>query len=190
MKYPCTFRKYGCKEKFSPGQIASHHASCRFSPQVCPLEKLRKVKCDWTGSVGEIKKHLKDEHKEQCLEYTGRHSLVLCGVKPTCGYFRVIFAHNEIFYRHFQIRNGALYATLQYIGPSENAAKFRYKVIFVNKANTECITFSQAARGISENLEDIFNSGNCVKLHYDIASRFVNDNEDLYIGMEIFKMGH
>ncbi|PSN42263.1 hypothetical protein C0J52_20427 [Blattella germanica] len=125
MKYPCTFRKYGCKEKFSPGQIASHHASCRFSPQVCPLEKLRKVKCDWTGSVGEIKKHLKDEHKEQCLEYTGRHSLVLCGVKPTCGYFRVIFAHNEIFYRHFQIRNGALYATLQYIGPSENAAKFR-----------------------------------------------------------------
>ena len=170
--------------------MAEHQAACRHSPQICPLEKLRKVKCEWTGSASEVKKHLKEEHKEQCLEYSGRHSLVLCGIKPSCGYFRVIFAHNEIFYRHFQIRDGALFATLQYIGPVENASKFRFKVIFVNKSNTECITFSQVTRSISENLDDIFSSGNCVKVHYDIATRFANENNDLFIAMEIFKVSH
>ncbi|XP_069680184.1 E3 ubiquitin-protein ligase Siah1-like [Periplaneta americana] len=188
MKYPCTYRKFGCKETFPPGLITQHQTRCRYSPQRCPLDRLRKLKCTWTGNASEVKKHLKDTHKDQCLEYNGRHSLVLSGIKASCGYFRLLFAYNEIFYRHFQIKDGVMYATLQYIGPIENASKFRYKVIFVNKKNTESIIVTHAARSISENLEDIFNSGNCLKLHYDVVNRFTNENSDLTIGMEIFKI--
>ena len=42
-------------------------------------------------------------------------------------YYKHVFAYNEVFYRTFLQKDNILYAVLQYIGPTENAPKYKYK---------------------------------------------------------------
>jgi len=66
--------------------------------------------------------------------------------------------------------NGMFYVVVQYIGPPENAAKYQYRVKLVNKENTEGVTKMHLTRSFDENLEDVFKSGNCWKLHFDVVN--------------------
>jgi len=188
MTYPCKYRKYGCWEAFPPELITKHQVECQYRPQTCPLDTLHKLRCTWTDNTSKIKEHLKETHKDQCLDFKGKQTLILSGIKASCGYFRFLFAYNEIFYRHFQIKDGVFYAVLQYIGPIEKASKFRYKVILVNKTNTESITVSHLARSVFESLDEVFSSGKCVKLHYDVVNHFTQENSDLKLAMEIIRV--
>jgi len=82
-----------------------------------------------------------------------------------------------------------LYAVLLYVGPSENAAKYKYKVEFVNADNTEGVTVMHLTRSFDENLDDIFKAGNCGKVHYDVVSRLRNKEGRLKFKTEIFRVG-
>jgi len=76
-----------------------------------------------------------------------------------------------------------------YVGPSENAAKYKYKVEFVNKDNTEGATIIHLTRSFDENLDDIFKAGNCGKVHYDVVSRLVTKEGGLKFKTTIFRVG-
>jgi len=82
------------------------------------------------------------------------------------------------------------YAVVQYIGPPENAAKYKYRVEFVNTDNTEGVTVTHLARSFGENLYDIFKAGNCVKLHYDVVSRLKTQKSYIKLKLEILKVGN
>jgi hypothetical protein len=100
-----------------------------------------------------------------------------------------VFALNEDFFLRFQKNNGTLYAVLLYIGPAENAAKYKYKVEFVNTDNTEGVTVMHLTRSFDENLDDIFKTGNCGKLHYDVVSRLTTKEGGWKFKIEIFRVG-
>ena len=53
------------------------------------------------------------------------------------------------------------YVVVQCAGPPENAAKYQYKVKFVNNDNTEGVSVTHLTIRFDENLDDIFQSGNC-----------------------------
>jgi hypothetical protein len=76
-----------------------------------------------------------------------------------------------------------------YIGPPENAAKYKYKFKFVNKDDTEGVTIMHVTRRFTENMNDIFRSGNCGKLHFDVVSRLRNEKGSLKYKMTIRKVG-
>ena len=86
-------------------------------------------------------------------------------------FFGFIFAHNEIFFPTFLENENIFNVVVRYIGPAKNAAKFKYKVEFVNTDNTEGVTVMHLTRSADENLRDIYRSGNCGKLHYDVVFR-------------------
>jgi hypothetical protein len=83
-----------------------------------------------------------------------------------------------------------IYVIVQYIGPPENAAKYKYKVEFVNKDETEGVAVMHLTRSSGENLDDIFKSGNCGKLAYDVVSRLKSEENYVKFKLEILKVGN
>jgi hypothetical protein len=43
-------------------------------------------------------------------------------------YYKFVSAYNEVFYCTILLKDNILYAILQYISPTENASKYKYKV--------------------------------------------------------------
>jgi E3 ubiquitin-protein ligase SIAH1 len=59
LHYPCSYRKFGCKETYTAHLIADHQAERPYSPYECPLEA-----CRWEGKHLELLEHVKDSHIE------------------------------------------------------------------------------------------------------------------------------
>jgi hypothetical protein len=130
-----------------------------------------------------------EQHRGECYEYVDGKFRVLRNIEPCMSLSRFVFALNEVFFLRFQANSDTLYAVLLYIGPAENAAKYKYKVKFVNKDYTEAVTVMRLTRSFDEQLDDIFRSGNCVKLHYDVVSRLETKERVLKYKTEIFRVG-
>jgi hypothetical protein len=169
--------------------IGEHHDSCRYSPQKCPVAKVANEECSWTGSYNDIKQHLEEEHLDQCYDYVEANLTAVIGFATAAANKRFVFAYNEVFFRSFPERDGTFYAVLLYVGPPENAAKYKYKFEFVNKDKTEGVTILHVTRSYTENFDDILRSGNCGKLHSDVVSRLRNEEGNLKYMMTIRKIG-
>jgi E3 ubiquitin-protein ligase SIAH1 len=189
VKYPCSYQKYGCEEVFVHDTVREHQHRCRYRQQTCPVYKLPNVKCGWIGRYDGIKKHLMEKHRGDCYEYVDGKYRVLKNIAAPMRLSQFVFALNEVFFLRFQANHDTLYAVLLYIGPAENAAKYKYKVEFVNTDNTEGVTVMHLTRSFDEKLDDIFQSGNCGKLHYGVVSRLANEMSKLRFKIEILKVG-
>jgi hypothetical protein len=155
---------------------------------VCPVAKLAFGKCSWTGSYRDMKEHLQENHLEKCCEYVEGDFKFLYKLTSCMKCFCFIFAYNEVFVSLFQEKDNIFYAVLLYVGLPENAAKYKYKVEFVNEDNTEGVTVMQLAGSSNENLDNIFKFGNCVKQHYDVVRRLETVEGDLKYKTEIFRV--
>ena len=125
------------------------------------------------------------------MEYygLGQGPIPIRGVTPDTKSCKFILANNVVFCSRSEIKNGVFYSVLQYIGPAENAAKHRYRVEIFNKERTEILAVTRVARSLGEDLSEIHNSGNCVKLYPDQYNRFSNEGSELAFSMEILTVG-
>jgi hypothetical protein len=133
-----------------------------------------------------------EKHRGECYEYVDGKFGVLENTVAPMSLSQFVFASNEVFFLRFQTTNDTLYAVLLYIGPPENAAKYKYKVEFVNKDDTEGVTVMHLTRSSDEKLDDIFKSGNCGKLHYDVVRRLRDEKSKLSklkFKIEILRVG-
>jgi len=80
------------------------------------------------------------------------------------------------------------YSVLQYIGPAADAAKYQYKLEFFNKKRSESLAVTRLARSLPEDLCEVHNLRNCVKLYPDQYNRFVNEVSELVFSMEIIRV--
>jgi hypothetical protein len=130
-----------------------------------------------------------EKHRGDCYEYVGGKYRVLKNIAVPMSLSQFVFALNEVFFLRFQANNDTLYAALQYIGPAENAAKYKYKVKFANKDNTEGVTVMHLTRSFGDKLDDVFKSGNCGKVHYDVVRRLRDESFKLKFKIEILRVG-
>jgi len=103
--------------------------------------------------------------------------------------FCFILAYNEIFVPVFQEKDNVFYAVVLYVGAAEKAAKYKYRVEFVNEDDTEGVTVMHLTRSSVENLFNIYTYGRCGKLHYDVVGRLANTMSRLKYKIEILKAG-
>jgi hypothetical protein len=130
-----------------------------------------------------------EKHLEMCVDY-GEVELRTLHEKGTSTWFnKFTFAYDEVFVRHFFWKVGMFGVVVQYIGPPDNAAKYKYKVEFVNTDNTESYTVMHLTRSFLEHVNDIFKSGNGGKLHYDVLSRLATQQGELKFKLEILRVG-
>jgi hypothetical protein len=219
VKYPCKYRSYGCAETFSQETIAGHQAICQYIPQKCPAAKLAFGNCSWTGSYSDMKKHLKENHLDLCCEYVEGDFKFLYGMKSGLKFFCFIFAYSEIFFSVFEANNGtsssfiapqpgvlfnqlsstsqshsiprsdALYTAVLYVGPAQNAAKYKYKVEFINKDDTAGITVMHLTSWYNEDLQGVYSSNKCGKLHTDQLNLLKDKNSNVKFKLEIMRVG-
>ena len=190
MQYPCTYRHFGCKEVFYSWDLGPHQAKCRHGQLKCPVTQYPLFRqCDWTGNYSDVKNHLMEEHLEMCLDYGEVESRSLHKDGTSAWFNKYVFVYNEVFFRAFRVMNGVFYVAVQYTGPPHNAANYKYKVKFVNADNTEGVTVMHLTTCFGEDLSDIFASGNCGKLHYDVVSRLKSNEGDLKFKLEILRVG-
>jgi len=130
-----------------------------------------------------------ENHRGECYEYVEGKFRVLRNFGACMSVSQFVFALNEVFFLRFHANDDTLYAVLQYIGPAENTAKYKYKVEFVNADNTEGVTVMHLTRSFGEKLDDIFKSGNCGKLHYGVVSRLRDEMSKLKFKIEILRVG-
>ena len=105
-------------------------------------------------------------------------------------FFCFILAHDEIFFSLFQEEYVMFYAVLLYVGPPENAAKYKNKVEFVNTDDTEGVSVMYLTRSFGEDLHDLFRSGKCGNLPYNVVSRLRDEEGNLKFKLEIIRVGN
>ena len=191
MNYPCVYRNYGCREIYKLDLICGHQEKCQYIPQACPINKLNLGTCTWSGISSKMNAHLTQAHDDICMVYGVGNFCNYCGpfplisVTPATKHSKLIFAHNELFFSSSEIQNGIFYSVLQCIGPADNAVKYRYKLEFFNKERKESLAVTLLVRSLDEDLSEVRNSGNCVKLYPEEFNRFANERNELAFRMEI-----
>jgi hypothetical protein len=125
------------------------------------------------------------------MEYygLGQGPIPIRGVTPDTKNRKFILANNIVFCSRSEVKNGVFYSVLQYNGPAENAGKHRYRVEIFNKERTESHAVTCVARSLGEDLSEVHNSGNCVKLYPDQYNRFANEGSEVSFSMEILTAG-
>jgi hypothetical protein len=197
VKYPCKHRANGCTDVLSYDTVVGHHATCRYSLQVCPFAKLAIEDCtwignhcSWTGNYSDINGHLQENHASYCTEYEEGGMKLFFRTAHVNYPSRFLIAYNEIFYFSCLEKYKIFYFVVLYVGPAENAAKYKYKVEFVNEDNTVGVTVMHLTRSADENVDEICRSDNCGKLHYGYVKRFINEFSELCFKIEILKVGN
>lgn len=186
MEYPCTNRKFGCKETHSADIIIDHQSTCVYAPFTCPF--LKDSKCSWSDILKNLKKHLLHSHSEDVREQNGETNLIIYPDSRELKGCKVMFAYNEIFYIYIQRRMNNYYIVVTYVGKPENASKYGYKISFKKSGSIENITVCHVSRSINEELGKIFESGDCFKLPYELLKRYVTQDGHLRYKLEIFKV--
>jgi len=144
--------------------------------------------CTWTGIAKDVKKHLRTAHKDRCEDYNDQHLLLLPSSNASIYSYKFLFAYNEIFCCHLLNQRGTMYVGLHYVGPIENDSKYRYKVIVMNKEDTESVVVTHLVRRFTETEDDVFFPKNCLKLHHDLTERFRNEKGELPVLMKILRV--
>jgi E3 ubiquitin-protein ligase SIAH1 len=186
VKYPCTNRKFGCKETCFLDFITDHQAVCAYAPYVCPF--VDEKTCAWADAQCHLKEHLLKGHAEDVREQNGATYLIINTDSTVLKGCKIVFAHNEIFCVHIQRRLRSYYIAVRYIGAPENASKYAYKIRFSKWNSVESIVVCHVSRSFTEKVDEIFESGNCFKLPCELLKRFVIHSTNLPYKLEIFKV--
>ena len=143
--------------------------------------------CAWTGIAKDVKTHLQAAHKELCEDYNAQHLLFLpfSSASFSC---KFLFAYDEIFCYRLLINLGIMYVVLHYVGPTENELKYQYKVMVMNKEDTEGVVVTQLARSFTETEVDDSFPRNCLKLHHDLTEPFRNEKGELPVLLKILRV--
>ncbi|PNF19731.1 hypothetical protein B7P43_G14772 [Cryptotermes secundus] len=156
--------------------------TCPYEPEYgCPLE------CSWTGRHSELGKHLSERHSDKILEGTGGQSCrwdLPLSVKDT----RVIFAFGKVFLYQQRLHTikRVFYIVVQYVGPEEEASRFKYEVELRSGSGAQKMTvIGNVTLHYYQDINAVYEAGNCVTLDYDVVKNVAEDK--LIYSVKVFK---
>jgi E3 ubiquitin-protein ligase SIAH1 len=172
LDYPC--RNDGCFEIYPLQIITQHEAVCPHRPFDCPLSHC--AHCVWKGPLNLMKKHVTEAHRRY-MRVGAESTSVLNNVSNTPGYSLVIFAFEEVFLQKSRLHEKKFYSAVQYIGPKENASKYRYEFQLSTGNEHQKLIVGHLVLSSSDQLQDVNKDGNCVRLDYDVIKRFMYEDK-------------
>jgi hypothetical protein len=117
-----------------------------------------------------------DAHRRY-LRIGAESTSVLNGVSNTPGYSLVIFAFEHVFLQKSRLQGSKFYSALQYIGPKENATKFRYEFELSAKRGHQKLIVGNLVYSQSKDFTSVVRAADCVRLDYDVIKRFMYDDK-------------
>jgi E3 ubiquitin-protein ligase SIAH1 len=172
IQFPC--RNEGCVERCRLGAIAQHEAECAHRPFECPLTQ--GAHCTWKGPLALVKKHVMDAHRRY-VRIGEESTSVLHGVSNTAGYSLVIFAFEQVFLQKSRLQDSRFFSALQYIGPRQNAAKFRFEFELSTRRDHQKVIVGNLVHSQSHDFTSVTKNADCVRLDYDVIKRFMYEDK-------------
>ncbi|CAG9858305.1 unnamed protein product [Phyllotreta striolata] len=136
IKYPCTYRKYGCKEKLSCNELYNHQRKCTYMEIVCFFSYL----CQFKGSLQDQLSHCRC-HDRYCLTMKDGQPrrIELLSVKGLCtisnpSYSFLIKLNDKYFWlrtRRFNV-DKRIGMCVQMIGDRAESSKYKYEIAISN----------------------------------------------------------
>ncbi|PSN42357.1 hypothetical protein C0J52_08511 [Blattella germanica] len=153
----------------------------------CNSKEATGVPCIWRGPRTEVMKHLQENHKDIFTETITKLSVCIQEFRPTYKYGKIILAFREMFSQQFQVHGTDFFFVVQFVGPEQKASEFKYKITFKFPADGEEIAFTRDTKSVNVSVEDIWQSGECIKLDYNIVKHFIDSENNLSFGLEIWR---
>jgi len=172
LDYPC--RNDGCFEIYPVQIILQHEAVCPHRPFDCPLSHC--AHCVWKGPLHQMKEHVTEAHRRY-MRVGAESTSVLNNVSDTPGYSLIIFAFEEVFLQKSRLHDKKFYSLVQYIGPKENASKYRYEFQLSTGTEHQKLIVGHLVHSSSDQLQDVIKDGNCVRLDYEVIQRFMYEDK-------------
>jgi len=123
-------------------------------------------------------------HKSRVTEAVSRLSVYTRVFDTEYKYCRVIYALGQVFYQQFNVKEESFYFVVQHVGPANADDKYKYEFTLESSEGEVKIQMSQYAQSVRINIDDIRESGKCVRLHYDVVKNFMEEGS-LKFEMEI-----
>jgi hypothetical protein len=101
-------------------------------------------------------------------------------------YFRIFLLNDDVFQQRFEVLDSAVYFSIKYIGTAEKASEFKYK--FKLGISSDKISVCNIVSSYNVDVEEVYNTGRCVKLYCDTLERFLDENNHLKFFLEISKV--
>jgi E3 ubiquitin-protein ligase SIAH1 len=178
-KHPCCYRSYGCQLMFRADVKNDHEVACPYRPYKCPLVNADRIMCQWYGIYEDLREHIKSKHRDRVTDIkSGRH-VSIRRYKEENKYSRVIFACDEMFYQQFEVIDNTFYFVIQHIGPENYGSNFQYQFTLATSDYVEFVSLGFVARSCKVDIEDIYRSGQCVKLCFDTVRNFLDEQKNL-----------
>jgi E3 ubiquitin-protein ligase SIAH1 len=176
--YPCVNKMAGCTQSFPLYSIKRHEAQCPYRNHECPYHKISKEDCDWSGSLVEMKNHVKEMHDSpgDNVELTGPLRTVLRDISEISSFRQVIFTLNEIFYVIWELRNNTFYCAAFHIGQKENSCKYKYRFRISKKKGAESISYCLKTHSFMDDVDGLIERGECVAIRYNCVQKFIKNS--------------
>jgi hypothetical protein len=145
--------------------------------------------CCWLGRRWQILDHMHETHENATILLENTH----CKIKDFFLYdhdltTQVIMAHGEVFWfrHHKDSSKFKFFGAVQYVGPEENAAKYRYEIKFdlKNPSGME-FKFRRNTHKDTEVINDIFSSEDCLCVSTLVTQKFVGEDKTLRFNLTI-----
>jgi hypothetical protein len=173
IRFPCANSQRGCIEKLSIHNIMKHQISCPYQTHKCLLGHPHS--CPWEGLRTDILQHAKEIHEVYAFDTRLDRFSKYEDWKETMEGAVLCTLSEEIFLlrKKRDSDKRKYYEAVQYIGPAENASKYRFEHHLVSPGGHKEMTVTCPAFSNTESMEQIIETGKCFIIDYDTAKAFV-----------------
>jgi hypothetical protein len=174
--FPCANSERGCTKMQTIQDITKHQISCLYRMHKCLLGHPQS--CSWEGLRTDILQHVKEKHEDRAFDTRSYRFSEYEHWKETMESAVLCTFSEEIFWLRNKTDSDKrkYYEAVQYIGPAENASKYRYEHHLVSPGGQKEVTMKCTARCDTESMKQITESGTCFMIDYDSAKAFVGRN--------------
>jgi hypothetical protein len=123
-----------------------------------------------------MKKHVMDAHGRY-VRIGQESTSVMHGVSNKAGYSLVIFAFEQVFLQRSRLQGSRFYCALQYIGPKQNAANYRYEFELSTRRGHHKLIVGNLVHSQSHDFSSVTKTADCVRLDYDVIKRFICEDK-------------
>jgi len=88
-----------------------------------------------------------------------------------------------MFQQRLEVLYSAVHCVINYTGTEEKAWQFKYK--FKLEKRSDKISVYNIVSSYSVDIQELYNTGKCVKLYCDTLERFLDENNNLKFSFEI-----
>ena len=153
----------------------------------CPFYAISHEDCLWDGSLHDMMHHIKISHSDRydTVKSNGRFNVVLTDLSPQRHYRKAVWVGDELFYVVWEIKDGNFFCAVLHIGPKKTHSKFTYKFSLTTENGMKNISMLFQTQSVLKNMDHVYTPGDCVLLHYDTVTKFLNSENFLHCAFEI-----